>query len=389
MTRAAAAPRATTERVAALASPPPDDAADTCGFRSSGSSPTSSPGSAPTLHLLGPGLVGRAFLELAAGHGLRLIGVTDTTATVYAKAGLDPLALAHHKAAGHALATLPEAEPLPLDLALSLVAADVVVDATPSDVRRADPAVQRALRVLRGGSHLVLAAKGALAAAPQHLLAPHFLPRLWFDAVLGGTGRWLRAELADLRRQAAAVALVANASTTAVLLAVERGQSLDDGIAAAQALGALEPDPTLDLDGSDAAAKLQIVAGAMWGEPLPRQDIVREDLRLLDLDLVRWRRAHGRTTRLVGRAAREVSVGGDGDGRRALPAAVRYEEVALGSPLAVPPDRVAYTYALGDVAARDGWRVHVGHGVGPAGTAKGLLHDVLELCGASAQGGAR
>src|SRR5687768_16731028 len=101
----------------------------TLGYGSSGTS--------PTVHLLGAGKVGRAFLEQLPASGCRLVAVSDSRATVHDRAGLAPLALAGWKARGRSLAERPGAEALPLETALPLIAADVVVDATPSGAQTA------------------------------------------------------------------------------------------------------------------------------------------------------------------------------------------------------------------------------------------------------------
>ena len=128
----------------------------------------------------------------------------------------------------------------------------------------------------------------------------------------------------------------------------------------------MEPDPELDLSGSDAALKLCVVANALWPNTVRFEDVTREHLRDLSPELVRQRQERGATTRLVARCDR------DGNAR------VAYEEVALGSALATPHDRVVYTYELGGEST-GAQRVHVGHGVGPIGTAKAVLYDLERL----------
>jgi homoserine dehydrogenase len=348
------------------------DSSGTLGYGSSGTSPGATPieptkSTKPTLHLIGVGPVGRQFLAQLDTTLVTLVGVTDSTATVHDRAGLSATQIAAHKAAGGTCAQLEGAESLPSELAVELVAADIVVDATRTEFRSPGPALRRCSAALRTGAHLVLASKHALcAAAPELLALPHG-ERIGYSAVLGGTGRALRHDR-DLLRRARSIALVPNASTTTVLQAVERGATLDAGIALAQARGLLEADPSLDLDGSDALGKLVIVAGALWGVSPTAAVVTRTDLRALDLDVVRARHAEGLTTRLVAR--------GTPDGLLQ----VDYEAVDRSSPLWTPPDRVVYAYqsnASRHLAA--GWRVHVGHGVGPVGTAQALHDDVRDF----------
>jgi homoserine dehydrogenase len=326
-----------------------------------------SPGRA-TVHLIGPGRVGRAFLRQLGDAPLQVVAVSDASATVFDRRGLDLVALCAHKEAGGRLASLPGAEAIPTALAVRLVAADAVVDAAPSDEAQAAAAVERARAAQQGGAFLALAGKNALAAAPWLLLGAG-RGRIGVSAALGGTGRQLVRELDELRRDCTAVALVANVSTTAVIAAIEGGAPLAEGLRSARERGLLEPDPTADLDGSDAAAKLRAVWAALFAAPdggapaLP--DVRRQDLRALDPALLRRRARNGATTRLVARGSR----GGD--------LRVGFEELPLGSPLAAPPDRVVYGYEL-----PGGLRLHLGYAVGHARTAAALLGDVCAGIGA-------
>lgn len=333
-------------------------------FLSSGQSPGRA-----TVHLIGPGRTGRAFLRQLGNAPLQIVAVSDASATVFDRRGLDLVALCSHKEAGGRLATLPGAEAIPTALAVRLVAADVVVDAAPSDEAQAPAAVERALAAQQCGAFLALAGKNALAAAPW-LLRGAGRGRIGVSAALGGTGHQLVRELDELRRHCTAVALVANVSTTAVIAAIEGGASLAAGLRSAHEHGLLEPDPTADLDGSDAAAKLRAVWAALFAAPggvLPAlPDVRRQDLRAQDPGLLRQRARSGATTRLVARGSRA------GDDLR-----VQFEELPVESPLAAPPDRVVYGYEL-----PAGLRLHLGFAVGHARTAAALLRDVCAGIGA-------
>lgn len=335
-------------------------------FHSSGQSP----GSVRTLHLLGPGRVGRALLPLLADLPLRVVAISDTTATAFDRLGLPLDAIAAHKAAGGSLASWPRAEAIPTELAVRIVGADVVVDATPTDQASVPAALQRARAALQNGAFLAVAGKNALAeAAPQWLLGPH-RGRVGLHAALGGAGQALLRELDELREHCRELVLVGNVTTTVLVEAIERGGSLDDGIAVARQLGLLEADPTQDLDGSDAATKLRAVWGAVfadaWTAPPGFERIVRADARALDPALLRARARSGCTTRLVARGSRS------GTDLR-----VSFEEVPRGSPLAAPPDRVVYGYQL-----PGGLRVHTGLGIGHERTAGALLADVAAFLAA-------
>lgn len=345
------------------------------------------PGHATDWHVLGVGSVGQALLirfaqltrkATSPNQGLsRLVGLSDSSAVVFDRDGLDPLELVRWKRAGFPLCEVsqcdaPQCDPpqrggrragqVPWSVLLTLFPIDGVVDCTASDLSRAKPALERSLATLASGRRLVLAAKHALLEGTHELLA--YGDRVGINAVLGGTGRRLQEELPRLRRDATAFSGVVNATTTHWLEAIERGATHEFAIDSARRAGLLEADPTQDLDGTDAAIKLVIVARAAFGLDLELSDVARPRWQDLDLDAVRARPTQGETTRLVARI--------DATG-----ASLAYEAVSAVSALAVSSQRVSYVYELGGGDRR----AFIGSGIGPEGTARALWRDIADTDG--------
>lgn len=329
--------------------------------RTSGTSPGEG-----AVHLIGVGGVGRALLQRLAQSGRRLAAVSDSSATLAAPGGLEPLRVLAWKAAGRPLSAWPGAWAITTEDAVRRVQADVVIDASATSTARTSwPATLD--EVLARGGALALAAKDALAVRAPVWLGPDAVA-VGCNAVLGGTGLAFTRELPELRRRWRALAIVGNASTTAILECIERGGTLDQGIEEARQRGYLEADPELDLRGRDAAVKLAIVAGALLGECIDPSTIECQDIRTLEPNVIRERVARGATTRLVARAsATGVHAG--------------YEEVARTSALAAPVGRVVYRYDL----TTNERRLHVGGGLGAAATADALWVDVVALGSARAR----
>ncbi|MCK5940946.1 MAG: hypothetical protein KAI24_03160, partial [Planctomycetes bacterium] len=144
-------------------------------FLSSGQSPGEPAADArASLHLVGPGQVGRAFLRqlLQRGDAPRVVAISDRSGTTYRREGLPVEALLTHKAQGRALAAWPGAEAIPTELAIRVVSAEVVVDATPSAAEGTDDAIRRGDAALRSGAALALCSKSALARRAAAWLAP-------------------------------------------------------------------------------------------------------------------------------------------------------------------------------------------------------------------------
>lgn len=335
-------------------------------FQTSGTSPTGSAEGAcrrhyETVHVLGPGAVGRELLKRLAGDRLKLVAVTDSTGSWHNPAGLNAVEVVRWKESGCNLVEHPLGTALGGTAALERSNADIVVDASSTDLNRENwtSALDGALR---RGACVASAAKASLCEAGAEWLTGDHAKRVGINAVLGGTGRSFVADLDELRRRTRCLAVIGNASTTAIVQAVEGGASFQEGVADAQQRGFLEPDPELDLRGTDAAVKLAIVAGIITGRRIDPLSIPCEDIRDLDLSVVRARAANGSTTRLIARLTEDGAL------------RVAYEEVACGSIHAVACGRVVYDYRLGSER-----RLHIGSGLGAAATADALWADVSVL----------
>jgi homoserine dehydrogenase len=153
----------------------------------------------------------------------------------------------------------------------------------------------------------VLASKGALVLHFRDLM-DEAARRGIYVLFAGTTGAPVPVcELADrvlVGARIDAIEGILNATTNQILTSMEDGASYDEGVRRAQEIGIAETDPTLDVDGWDAAAKAVIVANAVFGANLVLQDVEREGIRGVtkaDLDAARRR---GTSIRLIAQVER-------------------------------------------------------------------------------------
>jgi homoserine dehydrogenase len=150
--------------------------------------------------------------------------------------------------------------------------ADIIVDA----VTGAEPASDYVRAALLAGKSVVTVNKQVIAHHGQALLtlAERQGRQLRYEAAVGGAMPIVRV-LADALAgdRLVRVEAVLNGTTNAVLSRMEAsGCSLDDAIAEACAAGYADVDPSADLDGADAAAKLAILCALAFGlRVLPAQ----------------------------------------------------------------------------------------------------------------------
>ena len=155
---------------------------------------------------------------------------------------------------------------------------------------------------------------------------------------------------------------VLNGTSVYVLSLMEEGMDLSGAVAAAQAAGMAEADPSADLDGWDAAAKLCILSRTLFGRPLTPAEVRRTSLRELAPGAIAEAKARGRVIRAVGRL--------DASG-----ASIELVELDPSSPLARRGAENAVVYRsrfAGDLAL-------IGKGAGPRETAAAVLRDLSLL----------
>jgi homoserine dehydrogenase len=99
---------------------------------------------------------------------------------------------------------------------------------------------------------------------------------------------------------------VVNGTTNFLLTEMESGSSLDEALVLARELHYVEQDPTEDLSGADAAAKMAIIATLAFGARVRREDVCYEGIEGVDAHDLRAARSRGRALRLVGTATRSA-----------------------------------------------------------------------------------
>ena len=123
-------------------------------------------------------------------------------------------------------------------------------------------------QALLSGADIVSANKAVIARRPDFAVRAHERGQiLRYAAAVGGELPVLEtvSRIRGEGRAVLSVAGVVNGTSNFVLDRLAEGASLDTAIRAAQALGFAEADPSADLEGRDAAAKLTLISRAAFG----------------------------------------------------------------------------------------------------------------------------
>lgn len=204
----------------------------------------------------------------------------------------------------------------------------VTVETTVLDIEQAQAATAHVRASLEGLAHVVTANKGPVAFAYQELdaLAESVDRSFLFEgAVMDGVPIFNLVQDTMPGVEVQAFRGVINTTCQFALSELERGVGLDEAIAAMQAQGIAEADPSLDIDGWDAAAKVAALANVLLDAGLTPHQVERTGIRDVGRDDVADARAQGRRIRLVASAARHG---------RIIEARVEPELLDAGDPLA-------------------------------------------------------
>lgn len=165
---------------------------------------------------------------------------------------------------------------------------------------------------------------------------------------------------------------IVNGSTNYVLDTVARlGVPFQDAVQQAGELGYLEADPTEDLEGLDAAAKIVLLARAAWGADVGMQQVQREGIsHLVDADFEEAR-GTGQVIKLIASAWRS-----DAGGEPRVELAVRPTPVAADHPLALT--REGTNLVIIEAESAGSLRLS-GAGAGGEETASAVLGDLINV----------
>jgi homoserine dehydrogenase len=171
-----------------------------------------------------------------------------------------------------------------------------------------EPAREYVLRAMRAGKHVVSANKQLLSQHGEELwaCARENDVQLRFEGAVAGVVpviRVLQESLAAARVER--IHGIVNGTTNYILTEMARtGASYEDALGDAQRLGYAESDPTDDVTGRDAAAKMAILARLAFSTPVHLDQVVYEGIEHITADDLAFARELGLGLKLIGTAER-------------------------------------------------------------------------------------
>jgi homoserine dehydrogenase len=248
--------------------------------------------------------------------------------------------------------------------------ANVILELSPTNLKTAQPALSYIETALQTGKHVITANKGPTALYYPQLkqLAQDNQVTLGIEGtVMSGTPSLM---LAQTLRSAGITRIqgILNGTTNYMLTRMEAGLSYNEALTEAQERGYAETDPTGDVEGHDAVAKVVILANLLMDASINPNDVQREGITQITTHDIQTAQQAGKRYKLIGTLERQAK------GR--IRASVQPEQMDITHPLASVSDATnAITYStqlMGDITL-------VGSGAGRIETGYALLTDLLKM----------
>ncbi|MEM3072880.1 MAG: homoserine dehydrogenase [Candidatus Bathyarchaeia archaeon] len=187
------------------------------------------------------------------------------------------------------------------------VEAEVLVEATPTNLTDGEPGLSNIKKALINHMHVVTVNKGPLALAMPSLmeLANHNKVQLRFSGTVGGGTPILKFGKECLEGdRVTSIKGVLNGTTNYILTKMdEEGVTMKEALTEAQSKGYAETDPSYDVKGLDTACKLVILANWVLRKRISLRDVAVTGIESVTEKQVLRARQEGRCVKLIGSAA--------------------------------------------------------------------------------------
>ncbi len=270
---------------------------------------------------VGLGNIGRRFLStvhrqadlLRARYGLdlTLVGAADSRGAAIDPNGLDIPAIVRLKERGQSIVEYgaPARPGMSPQQLVAQAGADILCEASPVNLQTGEPGLSCLRAALSQSMHVVTANKGPLALAYAELtnLARNHSVQLRFCGTVCGGLPAINLGQRDLAGATIdRLETLPNLTTSFILDRMTHGQTYDQALAAAQAQGCAEADPSLDVEGWDAAIKLVILANSVLGQPAALDDVQVQGITGVTANDLERAKAANKVIKLLARAVRQT-----------------------------------------------------------------------------------
>ncbi|MFQ5975088.1 MAG: homoserine dehydrogenase [Candidatus Hydrothermarchaeales archaeon] len=264
--------------------------------------------------IIGFGIIGQGFADVVLEKEkwlkdkydleIKVVSISDITGTLADERGVDLKDALDTMAKSGEIIAHPKATKMSGLDAIKSIDADVVLEVTPTNIKTGEPGLSHMLSAMNNKKHVMTSNKGPLALEFKKLknLAEKNDVEFKFEASAGGA-----TPLINLAKEALsgdrviAIEGILNGTTNYILSRMAKeGCSLDLAVKEAQELGLAEADPSYDINGSDTASKLVILANAIMGIDATYKDVKVRGIRRITPEAIKLADEEGYVIKLIG-----------------------------------------------------------------------------------------
>lgn len=328
------------------------------------------------LILLGFGVVGQSFVKLLLSHSTdlyneygikpKVVACADNGGIVTCDQGLDldrllnvkkkKKSIIHYGAKGNRSEILDVIENID---------AEVVIELTPTNIVDGEPGKNHIISAMKSGKNVITVNKGPLALEFPSLMELAEYNRIAFKfsgTVGGGTPILEFAKRCLKGDRIISFEGILNGTTNYILSKMYEGLNFSEALLDASEKGYAEKDPTLDVDGFDAVAKLVIASNFVMNMKSTMKDVSREGIRDVKPSQVLTERKNGNAIKLIASC----------DGKNLV---VKPKPVSMKDPICVDGILNAITFTC----QHSGQQTIIGKGAGGMETASAILRDLIDI----------
>ena len=321
-------------------------------------------------------MVGQSFVKLLVSHSTDLYNVygikpkvvacADNGGIVTCDQGLNLDRLLNVKKKKKSVAQYgPRGSTLEIVDVIENMDAEVVIELTPTNITDGEPGKNHIITAMKSGKNVITVNKGPLALEFPSLieLAEYNRIAFKFSGTVGGGTPILEYAKRCLRGdRIMSFEGILNGTTNYILSKMYEGLNFSQALRDASEKGYAEKDPTLDIEGYDAVAKLVIASNFVMNLKSTINDVRRTGIRDVQASEVVNERKKGNAIKLIASC----------DGKKLI---VGPKPVSTKDPICVDGILNAITFTC----QHSGQQTIIGKGAGGMETASSILRDLIDI----------
>jgi homoserine dehydrogenase len=322
----------------------------------------------------GMGVVGQSFLRLLISssnllyknYGIkpRVVACIDSRGIAYSQTGLDLEKVLRIKEKYGELSKYSESK-FNADNYIENIDAEVLLELTPTNLTTAEPGLTHVISGLRTKKNVITVNKGPLALSFSSLveLSEYNNVMLRFSGTVGGGTPVLDFAKHCLKGdRITSFTGILNGTTNYILTKMADGLHFSEALDDAKAKGYAEANPSLDIDGDDAAAKLVIMANWIMGYKVTLKDVDKTGITNIDQEEIIKAAKERKSLKLIANCDKDSLF-------------VRPIPISKDDPICVNGTLNAVTFR----SEHSGAQTIIGKGAGGMETASSILRDLIEI----------